>query len=176
MNIIAPMWDGNENWLLLGGGGLLAAFPLAYGVILSALYAPIIAMLLALIFRGVAFEFRWRDPAHQGLADAFFTADRCERPAGLWAAGCHLAEPQGRGRAAEAGRPNNLVAGGRDPGGHRTGQFGDAVFGGRLFRSLAEFPQHLVGGASSGSAGHRQPGFCAQLEKRYQAVNWHLFY
>jgi cytochrome d ubiquinol oxidase subunit II len=57
MNSIAPVWDGNETWLVLGGGGLLAAFPLAYGVILSALYAPIIAMLLALIFRGVAFEF-----------------------------------------------------------------------------------------------------------------------
>ena len=56
------MWDGNETWLVLGGGGLLAAFPLAYGMILPALYAPIVAMLLALIFRGVAFEFRWRDP------------------------------------------------------------------------------------------------------------------
>ena len=62
MNSIAPVWDGNETWLVLGGGGLLAAFPLAYGMILSALYAPIIAMLLALVFRGVAFEFRWRDP------------------------------------------------------------------------------------------------------------------
>ena len=60
MNSIAPVWDGNETWLVLGGGGLLAAFPLAYGLILSALYAPIIAMLLALVFRGVAFEFRWQ--------------------------------------------------------------------------------------------------------------------
>ena len=60
MNSIAPVWDGNETWLVLGGGGLLAAFPVAYGVILSALYTPIVAMLLALIFRGVAFEFRWR--------------------------------------------------------------------------------------------------------------------
>ena len=67
MNSIAPLWDGNETCLVLGGGGLLAAFPLAYGVILSALYAPIIAMLLALVFRGVAFEFRWRDPAHQAF-------------------------------------------------------------------------------------------------------------
>ena len=73
MNSIAPLWDGNETWLVLGGGGLLAAFPLAYGVILSALYAPIIAMLLALIFRGVAFEFRWRDPAHQAFWDRAFT-------------------------------------------------------------------------------------------------------
>ena len=56
MNAIAPVWDGNETWLVLGGGGLLAAFPLAYAIILPALYAPLIAMLLGLIFRGVAFE------------------------------------------------------------------------------------------------------------------------
>jgi cytochrome d ubiquinol oxidase subunit II len=73
MNTIAPVWDGNETWLVMGGGGLLAAFPLAYGLIFSALYAPIIAMLLALVFRGVAFEFRWRDPAHRGLWDLAFT-------------------------------------------------------------------------------------------------------
>lgn len=60
MNSVAPVWDGNETWLVLGGGGLLAAFPLAYALILPALYMPIMAMLLALIFRGVAFEFRWR--------------------------------------------------------------------------------------------------------------------
>ena len=65
MNTIAPVWDGNETWLVLGGGGLLAAFPLAYGIVLPALYAPLIAMLLALIFRGVAFEFRWRDARHR---------------------------------------------------------------------------------------------------------------
>ena len=73
MNSIAPVWDGNETWLVMGGGGLLAAFPLAYGLIFSALYAPIIAMLLALVFRGVAFEFRWRDPAHRGLWDMAFS-------------------------------------------------------------------------------------------------------
>jgi cytochrome d ubiquinol oxidase subunit II len=74
MNAIAPVWDGNETWLILGGGGLLAAFPLAYAIILPALYAPLVAMLLGLIFRGVAFEFRWRDPAHRGFWDwAFFT-------------------------------------------------------------------------------------------------------
>ena len=73
MNSIAPVWDGNETWLVLGGGGLFAAFPLAYAIIMPALYAPIIAMLLALIFRGVAFEFRWRDPRHQRFWDlAFF--------------------------------------------------------------------------------------------------------
>jgi cytochrome d ubiquinol oxidase subunit II len=60
MNSVAPVWDGNETWLVLGGGGLMAAFPVAYAVVMTALYAPIIAMLLALVFRGVAFEFRWR--------------------------------------------------------------------------------------------------------------------
>jgi cytochrome d ubiquinol oxidase subunit II len=58
MRSIAPFWDGNETWLVLGGGGLLAAFPLAYAVILPALYLPVIVMLLGLIFRGIAFEFR----------------------------------------------------------------------------------------------------------------------
>jgi cytochrome d ubiquinol oxidase subunit II len=73
MNSIAPVWDGNETWLVLGGGGLMAVFPLAYSIIMPALYAPIIAMLLALIFRGVAFEFRWRDPRHRAFWDfAFF--------------------------------------------------------------------------------------------------------
>ncbi|ORE91815.1 cytochrome d ubiquinol oxidase subunit II [Acuticoccus sediminis] len=60
MNSVAPVWDGNETWLVLGGGGLFAAFPLAYSILMPALYAPVIAMLLALVFRGVAFEFRWR--------------------------------------------------------------------------------------------------------------------
>jgi cytochrome d ubiquinol oxidase subunit II len=59
MNSVAPFWDGNETWLVLGGGGLLAAFPLAYAIIMPAVYLPVILMLLALIFRGVAFEFRW---------------------------------------------------------------------------------------------------------------------
>jgi cytochrome d ubiquinol oxidase subunit II len=60
MNSVAPFWDGNETWLVLGGGGLLAAFPVAYAVIMPALYIPIIFMLIALIFRGVAFEFRFK--------------------------------------------------------------------------------------------------------------------
>ena len=60
MNSVAPVWDGNETWLVLGGGGLFAVFPLAYATILPALYAPLIAMLLGLIFRGVSFEFRHR--------------------------------------------------------------------------------------------------------------------
>jgi cytochrome d ubiquinol oxidase subunit II len=72
MNSIAPVWDGNETWLVLGGGGLLAAFPLAYAIVLPALYAPLIAMLLGLVFRGVAFEYRWRDAGHRKFWDAGF--------------------------------------------------------------------------------------------------------
>ena len=65
MNTVAPVWDGNETWLVLGGAGLLAAFPLAYAVILSAFYLPLILMLVGLIFRGVAFEFRFKTQAGQ---------------------------------------------------------------------------------------------------------------
>ena len=60
VNTIAPVWDGNETWLVLGGGGLFAAFPLAYAVIMPAVYTPVIVMLLGLVFRGVAFEYRAR--------------------------------------------------------------------------------------------------------------------
>lgn len=55
---VEPVWDGNETWLVLGGGGLFAAFPLAYSILLPAFYLPVLLMLAALIFRGVAFEFR----------------------------------------------------------------------------------------------------------------------
>jgi cytochrome d ubiquinol oxidase subunit II len=72
VNSIAPVWDGNETWLVLGGGGLFAVFPLAYSLLMTAFYAPLIAMLLALIFRGVAFEFRFRDPAHTPFWDKAF--------------------------------------------------------------------------------------------------------
>jgi cytochrome d ubiquinol oxidase subunit II len=74
MNSIAPVWDGNETWLVLGGGGLLAAFPLAYAVLLPATYPLVIGMLLGLVFRGVAFEFRWRSPRHRPLWDGAFFA------------------------------------------------------------------------------------------------------
>jgi cytochrome d ubiquinol oxidase subunit II len=60
MNSVAPIWDGNETWLVLGGEGLLAAFPVAYAVILPGLYLPLVFMLVGLIFRGVAFEFRFK--------------------------------------------------------------------------------------------------------------------
>jgi cytochrome d ubiquinol oxidase subunit II len=71
MDSVAPVWDGNETWLVLGGGGLFAAFPFAYAALMPALYAPVLAMLLALILRGVAFEFR-----HHGRAAGrrFWTA------------------------------------------------------------------------------------------------------
>ncbi len=72
MNSVAPVWDGNETWLVLGGGGLFAVFPLAYAVVMPALYAPIIAMLLALVFRGVAFEYRWRTKRGRFLWDWSF--------------------------------------------------------------------------------------------------------
>jgi cytochrome bd ubiquinol oxidase subunit II len=72
MNSIAPIWDGNETWLVLGGLGLLAAFPLAFAIIIPALYFPILIMLLALVFRGVAFEFRYRDAAHRTFWDHGF--------------------------------------------------------------------------------------------------------
>ncbi|MDJ1637958.1 cytochrome d ubiquinol oxidase subunit II [Rhizobium rhizogenes] len=73
MNSIAPVWDGNETWLVMGGGGLFAAFPLAYAIILPATYPLMIAMLLGLVFRGVAFEFRWRDPRHRPFWDVAFS-------------------------------------------------------------------------------------------------------
>ncbi|TFF22799.1 cytochrome d ubiquinol oxidase subunit II [Jiella endophytica] len=72
MNSVAPIWDGNETWLVLGGGGLFAVFPLAYAIIMPALYAPIIAMLLALIFRGVAFEYRFKTVRGRWLWDVSF--------------------------------------------------------------------------------------------------------
>ncbi|WP_108660138.1 cytochrome d ubiquinol oxidase subunit II [Acuticoccus kandeliae] len=72
MNSVAPFWDGNETWLILGGGGLWVAFPKAYAIIMPAVYLPIIFMLLALVFRGVAFEFRFvSKPNHRKWDIAF---------------------------------------------------------------------------------------------------------
>ena len=73
MNSIAPIWDGNETWLVLGGLGLLAAFPLAFAIIIPAVYFPILVMLLALVFRGVAFEFRFRDAPRKTFWDHAFS-------------------------------------------------------------------------------------------------------
>jgi cytochrome d ubiquinol oxidase subunit II len=74
MNSVAPVWDGNETWLVLGGGGLLAVFPLAYATILPALYMPLLAMLLGLVFRGVAFEYRWRTQRWERVWDVAFAS------------------------------------------------------------------------------------------------------
>ncbi len=74
MNSVAPFWDGNETWLVMGGAGLLVAFPKAYAIVMPALYLPIIVMLLALIFRGVAFEFRWVAKPHHRNWDIAFAA------------------------------------------------------------------------------------------------------
>lgn len=72
MNTVAPVWDGNETWMVLGGAGLFAAFPLVYSTVLSALYMPIILMVIALIFRGVAFEFRFKANRTKHLWDKAF--------------------------------------------------------------------------------------------------------
>ncbi len=73
VNTVAPVWDGNETWLVLGGAGLLAAFPLAYSVLLSALYLPLVTMLAGLIWRGVGFEFRFKaDESHRWFWDHAF--------------------------------------------------------------------------------------------------------
>jgi len=72
MKSIAPVWDGNETWLVLGGLGLLAAFPLAFAIIIPAVYFPILVMLLALVFRGVAFEFRFQDTENKTFWDHAF--------------------------------------------------------------------------------------------------------
>ena len=74
MNSIAPVWDGNETWLVFGGIGLMAAFPLAFAIIIPAVYFPILLMLLALVFRGVAFEFRFKHPAIRRFWDWAFCA------------------------------------------------------------------------------------------------------
>jgi cytochrome d ubiquinol oxidase subunit II len=72
MNSIAPIWDGNETWLVFGGIGLMAAFPLAFAIIIPAVYFPILIMLLALVFRGVAFEFRFKHPRLKRFWDRAF--------------------------------------------------------------------------------------------------------
>ena len=75
VNTVAPVWDGNETWLVLGGAALMGAFPLAYSVLLSALYIPLLFMLVGLILRGVAFEFRFKaDEAHRPLWDKAFAS------------------------------------------------------------------------------------------------------
>ena len=67
VNSIAPVWDGNETWLVLGGAGLFGVFPLAYATILPALYMPLILMLLALIFREEGSRVRFRSTHLAGV-------------------------------------------------------------------------------------------------------------
>lgn len=81
VNSVAPVWDGNETWLVLGGAGLFGAFPLAYAVITDALVIPLTAMLIGLIFRGVAFEFRFKAvPRIASSGTMPLPAARCWRP------------------------------------------------------------------------------------------------
>ncbi|KML58169.1 ubiquinol oxidase subunit II [Burkholderia cepacia] len=72
MNTVAPVWDGNETWLVLGGAGLFAVFPIVYSTVLSALYLPLIFMLVCLIFRGVSFEIRAKARRTKHLWDLAF--------------------------------------------------------------------------------------------------------
>ncbi|VTO23884.1 Cytochrome bd2, subunit II [Klebsiella variicola] len=81
VNSVAPVWDGNETWLVLGGAGLFGAFPLAYAVIIDALSIPLTLMLIGLIFRGVAFEFRFQATRRTGPSGTVpFLAVPCWRP------------------------------------------------------------------------------------------------
>src|SRR5690606_19411258 len=72
MMSVAPIWDGNETWLVLGVGGLLAMFPIAYAIVLPALYLPFIFMLFGLIFRGISFEFRFKADKSRRIWDRSF--------------------------------------------------------------------------------------------------------
>ena len=104
---IAPVWDGNETWLVLGGGGLFAAFPKAYAALMPALYLPIFLMLMALIFRGVAFEFRHhgRGRGQEVVDDRVFRRlDRRGDRAGFGARRLHSGRDDRRRRSSPAGR------------------------------------------------------------------------
>lgn len=73
VSVILPTWDGNQTWLVLGGASLYGAFPMAFSLLLPALYLPIFVMLIALLFRGVVFEFRLKDKDHVKYWDRIFT-------------------------------------------------------------------------------------------------------
>lgn len=117
MNSVSPVWDGNETWLILGGGGLYAVFPLAYATVLPALYAPITAMLIGLIFRGVSFEFRWRTKRGRFLWDwGFFGGSLLATLAqgialGALVQGIHIADRQYAGGWWDWVSPFSLLTG-----------------------------------------------------------------
>src|SRR3569623_198087 len=133
MNSVAPVWDGNETWLVLGGGGLFAAFPLAYANLMPALYVPIIAMLIGLVFRGVAFDFRRRGV---GLADAVQHPHRQRAGRRLWPARRHLAGDEDHRRVARSGLSPQPVAVDRNAGRDRRRQCRDAVPRERILAAL----------------------------------------
>jgi cytochrome d ubiquinol oxidase subunit II len=118
VNTVAPVWDGNETWLVLGGAGLFAAFPLAYSVLLSALYLPLVLMLAGLICRGVSFEFRFKaDEAHRPLWDIAFAAGSYVAAfsqgvaLGAFINGFHVSGPSYQGGALDCLTPFSLFTG-----------------------------------------------------------------
>ena len=155
MNTVAPVWDGNETWLVLGGGGLFAVFPLAYAVVMPALYAPIIAMLLALVFRGVAFEFRWRTRRGKFLWDvSFFVGSLVAAFAQGVALGALVAGHRGRGPRL-CRRPLGLADAVLDPDRRRAG------------RRLRAARRHLAGDEDRGlRAGPRRAARLARRRRR----------
>ncbi len=118
VNTVAPVWDGNETWLVLGGAGLFAAFPLAYSVLLSALYLPLVLMLVGLICRGVSFEFRFKaDEAHRRFWDVAFAAGSYVATfsqgvaLGAFINGFHVTGPSYQGGALDCLTPFSLFTG-----------------------------------------------------------------
>src|SRR5437867_10023858 len=116
MDSVAPIWDGNETWLVLGGIGLLAAFPLAFAIIIPAVYFPILFMLIGLIFRGVAFEFRhmssrrrlWDRSFHLGSVVATFAQGVV---LGTYVQGSPIAGRQYAGGSLDCATPFALMTG-----------------------------------------------------------------
>jgi cytochrome bd ubiquinol oxidase subunit II len=118
VNTVAPVWDGNETWLVLGGAGLFAAFPLAYSVLLSALYLPLVLMLVGLICRGVSFEFRFKaDEAHRHFWDVAFSGGSYVAAfsqgvaLGAFINGFHVTGPSYQGGALDCLTPFSLFTG-----------------------------------------------------------------
>jgi hypothetical protein len=162
MNTVAPVWDGNETWLVLGGAGLFAAFPMIYSTVLSGLYLPLVFMLACLIFRGVSFEIRskatrtkpmWDLAFIGGSAGATFfqgvtlgaLADAVQPLHGNRARGhlciarLLLADRQDRRRVAAAPVPDRVAADVMAAGGNRGGEHLDAAPGRHDRRALVRY-------------------------------------